>query len=96
MSNVIKARYTSSAQTSRVTACCSTFTAEIECLQVRSSYGMFIPRFQDKIIADVETRVSNWTGLPTVYQEDMQVRDLPAAATCELTSVQGCYSFCTV
>ena len=45
-------------------------------LQVRSSYGMFIPRMYDETMADIEQRVSNWTGLPVSHQEDMQVRSI--------------------
>lgn len=42
-------------------------------LQIRNSYGMFIPRAYDAITNTVEERLSNWTGLPRVNQEDMQV-----------------------
>lgn len=45
----------------------------VACLQVRSSYGMFIPRFYDEKIAAIEDRLSKWTGLPVVNQEEMQV-----------------------
>eukprot|EP00892_Ulva_mutabilis_P010406 jgi/Ulvmu1/7738/UM039_0046.1 len=41
--------------------------------EARTSYGTFIPRFQDKIVARVEQRVSRWVGLPVVYQEEIQV-----------------------
>lgn len=34
---------------------------------------MFIPRYQDQIIANVEERLSKWLGIPVVNQEDMQV-----------------------
>lgn len=42
-------------------------------LQVRSSYGMFIPRHQDETMAAIEQRVSQWTGVPVIHQEDTQV-----------------------
>eukprot|EP00892_Ulva_mutabilis_P006527 jgi/Ulvmu1/4246/UM192_0006.1 len=44
-----------------------------EATDIRSSYGMFIPRYQDEIVAAVEERVANWTGLPVVNQEGIQV-----------------------
>lgn len=47
-------------------------------VQVRTSYGMFIPRYQDEIIGSVEERLANWTGIPVVHQEDMQVCIWPA------------------
>lgn len=54
----------------------STFAARNVVLrvQVRTSYGMFIPRYQDPVIANVEQRLSKWLGIPAVHQEDMQVR----------------------
>lgn len=42
-------------------------------LQIRTSYGMFIRRYQDALIAAVEERVSEWTNMPVSHQEDMQV-----------------------
>eukprot|EP00892_Ulva_mutabilis_P006532 jgi/Ulvmu1/4250/UM192_0010.1 len=41
--------------------------------EIRSSYGMFIPRFYDATIAGIEDRLAKWTGLPYVNQEEMQV-----------------------
>ena len=43
-------------------------------MQARTSYGMFIPRFQDKMVARVEQRASRWVGVPVVHQEEIQVR----------------------
>lgn len=34
---------------------------------------MFVPRYQDAIIAAISERVAKWTGLPIVNQEAMQV-----------------------
>eukprot|EP00892_Ulva_mutabilis_P006526 jgi/Ulvmu1/4245/UM192_0005.1 len=34
---------------------------------------MFIPRHQDDIMAGIERRVSEWTGIPVINHEDMQV-----------------------
>lgn len=42
-------------------------------MQGRTSYGMFIPRFQDEVVARVEQRVSSWLDVPVVHQEDIQV-----------------------
>ena len=49
-------------------------------VQVRTSYGMFIPRYQDEVIARVQERVASWLGLPVSFQEDMQVRPLCLSA----------------
>lgn len=43
------------------------------CVQIRSSYGMFIPRYYDETIAAIEDRLAKWTGLPQVNQEEIQV-----------------------
>jgi hypothetical protein len=42
-------------------------------VQVRTSYGMFIPRYQDPIIGNVQERIAKWSGVPVSHQEDMQV-----------------------
>lgn len=42
-------------------------------VQARTSYGMFIPRYQDEIVARLEERVAEWTGIPVSHQEDIQV-----------------------
>ena len=34
---------------------------------------MFIPRYQDQIVANVEQRLARWLDIPVVHQEDMQV-----------------------
>mmetsp|Transcript_20334 Transcript_20334/g.34912 ORF Transcript_20334/g.34912 Transcript_20334/m.34912 type:complete len:335 (-) Transcript_20334:187-1191(-) len=39
----------------------------------RTSYGTFIPRLADVVMARVAERVALWTNLPPVNQEDMQV-----------------------
>ncbi len=39
----------------------------------RTSYGTFLRRKQDPILAGIERRVSEWTMLPQVHQEDLQV-----------------------
>ena len=43
------------------------------CMQIRSSYGMFIPRYQDEVIAAVEERVASWLNVPVINQEGIQV-----------------------
>ncbi|KAG2494063.1 hypothetical protein HYH03_007706 [Edaphochlamys debaryana] len=40
---------------------------------IRTSYGMFIRRMHDPIIARIERRISLWTHLPVENQEDIQV-----------------------
>ena len=45
-------------------------------LQIRTSYGMFVPRYQDATIAAISERVAKWTGLPIINQEAMQVGSL--------------------
>eukprot|EP01025_Chloroclados_australasicus_P011084 TRINITY_DN14802_c0_g1_i4.p1 TRINITY_DN14802_c0_g1~~TRINITY_DN14802_c0_g1_i4.p1 ORF type:complete len:286 (+),score=22.14 TRINITY_DN14802_c0_g1_i4:258-1115(+) len=40
---------------------------------IRTSYGMFIPRYYDPVITTVEEKLANWTHLPISYQEDIQV-----------------------
>lgn len=40
---------------------------------VRTSYGTFIPRLQDDVVARVQHRVAAWTKLNITHQEDMQV-----------------------
>lgn len=42
--------------------------------QIRTSYGAFIPRLRDPTIFRIEQKLANWTQLPIVYQEDIQVR----------------------
>ncbi|KAG2444390.1 hypothetical protein HXX76_001143 [Chlamydomonas incerta] len=40
---------------------------------VRTSYGTFLKRNQDPVIAAVEKRLALWSALPVSHQEDMQV-----------------------
>jgi hypothetical protein len=40
---------------------------------VRTSYGSFLPRFYDQTLGAVQERISEWLGVPVVFQEDMQV-----------------------
>ena len=44
---------------------------------IRTSYGMFINRNHDEIIATVQQKLANWTHLPQVNQEDLQVCHCP-------------------
>eukprot|EP00803_Ostreobium_quekettii_P011081 evm.model.scf_170.5 EVM.evm.TU.scf_170.5 scf_170:99888-110092(-) len=39
----------------------------------RSSYGTFLNRMQDPILTRVERRLSEWTHLPMINQEDVQI-----------------------
>jgi prolyl 4-hydroxylase len=39
----------------------------------RTSYGTFLRRLQDPIVADVERRLATWVQIPQVNAEDMQV-----------------------
>eukprot|EP01024_Parvocaulis_polyphysoides_P021430 TRINITY_DN20142_c0_g2_i2.p1 TRINITY_DN20142_c0_g2~~TRINITY_DN20142_c0_g2_i2.p1 ORF type:complete len:386 (-),score=35.09 TRINITY_DN20142_c0_g2_i2:402-1559(-) len=48
-------------------------TSNVQVSDVRTSYGMFIQRFQDEIVTRVQQKVANWTHLPIEYQEDMQI-----------------------
>ncbi|KAG2495664.1 hypothetical protein HYH03_006264 [Edaphochlamys debaryana] len=40
---------------------------------IRTSYGTFLRRNHDPVIAAIEQRVALWTHLPVAHQEDMQV-----------------------
>lgn len=40
---------------------------------IRTSYGTFLRRLQDPVIAAVECRLALWTHLNISHQEDMQV-----------------------
>jgi hypothetical protein len=42
-------------------------------VQVRTSYGSFLPRYYDPVLAGVQERISEWLGVPVSFQEDMQV-----------------------
>lgn len=42
---------------------------------IRTSYGTFLTRMQDPIVEEIEKRLTAWTHLPLVHQEDMQVRE---------------------
>lgn len=46
---------------------------------IRTSYGTFLRRLQDPVIAAVEARVAAWTHLPVVHQEDLQVGTRPGS-----------------
>lgn len=46
---------------------------ESETMDVRTSYGSFLRRFQDPVIESVQQRVAHWTHLPLANQEDTQV-----------------------
>ncbi|KAK9906519.1 hypothetical protein WJX75_003296 [Coccomyxa subellipsoidea] len=39
---------------------------------IRTSYGTFLTRMQDPIVEKIENRLTAWTHLPLVHQEDMQ------------------------
>ncbi|CAD7698175.1 unnamed protein product [Ostreobium quekettii] len=39
----------------------------------RSSYGCFLNRMQDKVVTDIMRRLSEWTHLPMINQEDVQI-----------------------
>ena len=40
---------------------------------IRTSYGTFLRRLQDPVVAAVERRLALWTQLNITHQEDMQV-----------------------
>ncbi len=40
---------------------------------IRTSYGTFLRRLQDPVIAAIERRLAIWTHLNVTHQEDMQV-----------------------
>lgn len=39
----------------------------------RTSYGMFLKRNQNDLIKTVQSRIANWTHLPEINQEDIQI-----------------------
>ncbi len=41
---------------------------------VRTSYGAFLRRLSDPIVANIEKRISMWTHVPIEHQEDIQVK----------------------
>ncbi|KAI3436521.1 hypothetical protein D9Q98_005938 [Chlorella vulgaris] len=41
--------------------------------QIRTSYGTFLKRLQDPVVAAVEQRLATWTQLNVSHQEDMQI-----------------------
>jgi hypothetical protein len=41
--------------------------------EYRTSYGTFLRRKQDPVVAEIERRVSEWVMLPQSHQEDLQV-----------------------
>ncbi|PSC72823.1 Prolyl 4-hydroxylase subunit alpha-1 [Micractinium conductrix] len=41
--------------------------------QIRTSYGTFLKRLQDPVVAAVEERIATWTKLNVSHQEDMQI-----------------------
>lgn len=41
---------------------------------IRTSYGMFLPRMRDETIARIEQRIAAWSNTTVVQQEDMQAR----------------------
>jgi hypothetical protein len=42
-------------------------------MQVRTSFGNFLSRYYDPVLAGVQERVAEWLGVPVPFQEDMQV-----------------------
>jgi hypothetical protein len=41
--------------------------------EIRTSYGTFLGRLSSPAIEKLEKRLANWTQLPIVHQEDVQV-----------------------
>lgn len=41
--------------------------------EIRTSHGCFVHRLLDDVIEEIEMRVANWTQIPAIHQEDMQV-----------------------
>ena len=67
-------------------------------LQVRTSYGSFLPRYLDPTLAAVQERLSRWIGLPVSFQEYLQVRP-PAVASrdeCGARCAEGASRTCTL
>lgn len=45
---------------------------------VRTSYGMFVPRLRDDTFARIQQRIAAWSNTTVIQQEDMQARTPPA------------------
>lgn len=46
--------------------------------EYRTSFGMFIKRQSDPVVSAITRRIAEWTKLPEIHQEDMQVGGLTA------------------
>jgi hypothetical protein len=49
--------------------------------EIRTSYGTFLNRLSSPAVEILEKKLANWTQLPVVHQEDVQVRSCTAACT---------------
>ncbi|KAJ4834106.1 putative prolyl 4-hydroxylase 4, partial [Turnera subulata] len=48
-------------------------SGESKLSEVRTSSGMFIPKYKDPIVAGIEEKIASWTFLPKENGEDIQV-----------------------
>lgn len=42
--------------------------------EIRTSYGTFLDRLSSPVVEVLEKKLANWTQMPIVHQEDVQVR----------------------
>ena len=49
---------------------------------IRTSYGTFLNRLSTPTVETVEKKLANWTQLPIIHQEDIQVRSCSNAMQC--------------
>lgn len=42
--------------------------------EIRTSYGTFLDRLSSPVVEALEKKLANWTQMPIVHQEDVQVR----------------------
>ena len=55
---------------------------------VRTSYGMFVPRMRDPTFAAIEQRIAAWSNTTVVQQEDMQAPP-PSTDSADATASTG-------
>ena len=49
---------------------------------IRTSYGTFLVRRHDSVLASIEDRIAAWTQLPMTHQEDLQACSQTALLNC--------------
>ena len=56
---------------------------------IRTSYGSFLPRLSSPSVEKLEKQLANWTQLPIVHQEDVQVLPIHLSCTCRRVCRSG-------